>query len=254
MRENRLSGLRWRVLETESKENRASARPYFCQDPAVKYAFIKSHEKKYPISVMCTVLGASRPGYYTWRQGRVTPRLLRQQELLAEIKRIHQESRGTYGSPRILRELRKKGIVVNHKTVEDLMKENGIAAKQVKKFKKTTDSNHNLPIAKNRLKRNFKTKKPNKVWVTDLTYIPTEEGWLYLVAFIDLFSRKVVGWSMSSRMTADLVVDAFRMATFRQKRQAPRIVHSDRGSQYASDAFRKELKGVFVKSGVLTFL
>ncbi len=168
--------------------------------------------------------------------------MLRRQQLLAEIKKIHLESRSNYGSPRITRELRKKGIVVNHKTVEDLMRENGIVAKCKKKFKATTDSNHNLPIAKNRLKRDFKTKKPNKVWVSDLTYVRTDEGWLYLAVFIDLFSRKVVGWSMSSRMTADLVVDAFRMAMFRQKRQAPRLVHSDRGSQYASGAFRKELK------------
>ena len=122
------------------------------------------------------------------------------------------------------------------------MKENGIRAKQKKKFKATTDSNHDLPVAKNRLKRNFKTKKPNQVWVGDITYVRTGEGWLYLSVFIDLFSRRVVGWSMSERMTADLAVDAFRMALFRQKRHAPKIVHSDRGSQYASKAFRDELK------------
>lgn len=162
--------------------------------------------------------------------------------MLSEIKRIHAESRGIYGSPKVLRELRSKGIIVNHKTVEELMKKNGIRAKRKKKFKATTDSNHNLPIAKHRLKRNFEAKKPNQKWVSDITYIHTGEGWLYLAAFIDLYSRKVVGWSMSARMTADIVVDAFRMALFRQKRKAPRLVHSDRGSQYASDAFRSELK------------
>jgi transposase InsO family protein len=167
--------------------------------------------------------------------------MLRRQQLLAEIIKIHKESRGNYGSPRITRELRKKGIVVNKKTVAEIMKENGIQAKHKKKFKATTDSNHNLPVAKNHLKRNFKAKKPNHAWVSDITYLRTEEGWLYLAAFIDLFSRKVVGWSMSERMTADLVVNAFRMALFRQKRKAPNLVHSDRGSQYASDAFRKEL-------------
>ena len=191
---------------------------------------------------MCRVLRVSRSGFYSWRKRGVSPRLLRRQQLLAEIKRIHQESRGNYGSPRITRELRKNGIVVNEKTVAEIMKESGIQAKHKKKFKATTDSNHNLPVAKNRLKRNFKAKKPNRVWVTDITYIRTDEGWLYLAAFIDLFSRKVVGWSMSERMKADLVVDAFRMALFRQKRNAPRLVHSDRGSQYASEAFRKELK------------
>jgi putative transposase len=208
----------------------------------VRYAFVQSHEKQYPIDTMCRVLCASRSAYYAWRKGRVSPRLVRRQQLLLEIKKIFTQSRGTYGSPRITRELRKKGIVVNENTVAEIMKENGIQAKQRKKFKATTDSNHTLPVAKNRLKRKFTTSKPNQVWVSDITYLRTDEGWLYLATFIDLFSRKVVGWSMSERMTADLVVNAFRMATFRQKRQAPKVVHSDRGSQYASEAFRKELK------------
>ena len=168
--------------------------------------------------------------------------MLRRQQLLEEIVKIHKESRGNYGSPRITRELRKKGIVVNEKTVAEIMKENGIQAKHKKKFKATTDSNHSLPVAKNRLRRNFKAKRPNQAWVGDITYLRTEEGWLYLAVFIHLFSRKVVGWSMSERMKADLVVNAFRMALFRQKRKAPTLVHSDRGSQYASDDFRKELK------------
>ena len=208
----------------------------------MKYAFIKRHDQQYPIEVMCRVLRTSRSGYYRWRKGGVSPRQLRRQELLAEIKKIYEKNRGNYGSPRITRELRNNGIVVNRKTVEELMKENGIAAKCKKKFKATTNSNHNLPIAKNLLKRNFKADKPNQAWVGDITYIATEEGWLYLATCIDLFSRKVVGWSMSSRMTADIVVDAFRMALFRQKRNAPKIMHSDRGSQYASEAFRNELE------------
>lgn len=191
---------------------------------------------------MCRVLRASRSGFYSWRKRGVSPRMLRRQQLLAEILKIHKESRGNYGSPRITRELRKQGIVVNEKTVAEIMKENGIQAKHKKKFKATTDSNHKLPVAKNRLKRDFETSKPNQVWVSDITYIRTDEGWLYLAAFIDLYSRKVVGWSMSERMTADLVVNAFRMALFRQKRKAPKMVHSDRGSQYASEVFRKELK------------
>lgn len=208
----------------------------------MKYAFIKMHDQKYPIETMCRVLNASRSGYYQWRRGGIPQRQVRQRELLAKIKKIHEGSRRNYGSPRILRELRKAGIVVNHKTVEELMKRNGIQAKRKKKFKATTNSKHNLPIADNLLNRNFKANKPNETWVGDITYIATEEGWLYLAAWIDLCTRKVVGWSMASRMTADLVVDAFRMAIFRQKRQIPNIVHSDRGSQYASGDFRKELK------------
>lgn len=208
----------------------------------MKYVFIKKHDQKYPIETMCRVLYASRSGYYQWRKGGTPQRQVRQRELLIKIKEIHEGSRRNYGSPRILRELRKAGIVVNHKTIEELMKRNGIQAKRRKKFKATTNSKHNLPIADNLLNRNFKANKPNEVWVGDITYIATEEGWLYLAAWIDLCTRKVVGWSMSSRMTADLVVDAFRMAIFRQKRQIPNIVHSDRGSQYASGDFRKELK------------
>jgi putative transposase len=191
---------------------------------------------------MCTVLQASRSGYNSWRTRGVAPRKLRQKELLDKIKQIHKDSRGTYGSPKILRELRKDGVVVNHKTVEELMKKNGIRAKQKKKFKATTNSKHNLPVAENLLNREFKAIKPNQAWVGDITYIATDEGWMYLATWIDLFSRKVVGWSMSPRMTADIVVDAFRMGLFRQKLQAPGVVHSDRGSQYASEAFRNELK------------
>lgn len=209
----------------------------------MKYAFIQRHEQKYPIKTMCRVLLASRAGYYSWRKGRVTQRQIRQDDLLAKIKKIYEDSRGNYGSPRILRELRKEGIVVNHKTVEELMKKNGIQAKRRKKFKPiTTDSKHNLPVAENLLNREFDGTKSNQAWVGDITYIATEEGWLYLATWIDLWSRKIVGWSMAPRITADLVVDAFRLALFRQKRQAPAIVHSDRGSQYASKMFRKEIK------------
>ena len=121
------------------------------------------------------------------------------------------------------------------------MKKHGIQAKRKKKFKATTNSKHNLPVAPNLLNRKFTAMKPNQTWVGDITYIATDEGWLYLATWIDLFSRKIVGWSMSSRMTADIAVNAFRMALFRQKREAPKMVHSDRGSQYASDDFRKEL-------------
>jgi putative transposase len=208
----------------------------------VKYAFIQRHENKYPIETMCCVLHASRSGYYQWRKGRVPQYLVRQQELLDKIKKIFQDSRGNYGSPRILRELRKEGIVVNHKTVEELMKKNGIQAKRKKKFKATTNSKHNLPVAPNLLNREFTSTKPNQAWVGDITYVATEEGWLYLATWIDLWSRKIVGWSMAPRMTTDLVVNAFRMALFRQKRQAPEIIHSDRGSQYASEIFREEIK------------
>lgn len=207
----------------------------------MKYAFIKQHKDKYPIKTMCEVLETSRSGYYDWCEGRVSPRAAARAELTEKIKVIHEDSRGTYGSPRVLEALKSSGKRVNHKTVEKIMQTNGLRSKARRKFKQTTDSNHKLPIVPNLLDRAFSVSKPNLVWVTDITYLPTDEGWLYLATFIDLFSRKVVGWSMSSRMTADLVVDALRMGVFRNKR-APLMVHSDRGSQYASDAFRKELR------------
>ena len=208
----------------------------------MKYAFIQQHEKIYPIQIMCDVLSASRSAYYVWRKGRVTPRQVRQADLLVRVKEIFENSRRTYGSPRILHELRKEGILVNHKTVEELMRRHGIMAKRKRKFKATTNSRHDMPVADNLLNRNFTATKPNQVWVGDITYVATEEGWLYLSTWIDLCTRKVVGWSMSSRMTADLAVDAFRMALFRQRWKAPQLVHSDRGSQYASELFRDELK------------
>lgn len=190
---------------------------------------------------MCQVLEVSRSGYYDWDGRGVSKRGLKQKELLDEITIAHKKSRGTYGSPRILRALKSNGREVNHKTVESLMRKNGIRSKKHKKFKQTTDSKHKLPVAPNLLDREFSPRKPNLVWVTDITYCATEEGWIYLATYVDLFSRKVVGWSMSPRMTADLVIDALRMGIFRQKK-APLMVHSDRGSQYASDAFRRELK------------
>lgn len=184
----------------------------------------------------------SRSGYYQWQKSGVSPKQLTKQALVSLIKEIHAGSRDNYGSPRILRELRAKGIICNHKTVEKIMKENDIRAKRSKKFKATTDSKHKLPVADNLLDRDFRVGEPDRAWVSDITYVWTDEGWLYLASFIDLFSRKIVGWSISSRMTADLVVNAFRMALFRRRMKAPEIVHSDRGSQYASASFRGELR------------
>lgn len=207
----------------------------------MKYAFIQCHEGHYPVQAMCKALDCARSGYYKWQQSRVNPRRDERRKLLTKIKDIHESSRGSYGSPRIHKELEKQGIRCNHKTVEKAMKENKICSKRKRKFKVTTDSKHNLPVAENLLDQDFKTVEPNTVWVSDISYLRTDEGWLYLAVFIDLFSRKVVGWSMSPRMPAELIVNAFRMALFRQGRKAPIIVHSDRGSQYASDLFRTEL-------------
>jgi transposase InsO family protein len=150
---------------------------------------------------------------------------------LGKIKALHKESRNPYGSPKIYRKLRQSGEGCNHKRVERLMRENEIRAKRVKKFKATTDSRHNEPVAENLLDRGFKVSEPDKVWVSDITYLWTDEGWLYLAIFLDLFSRIVVGWSMSERITSELVISAFEMGQARRGGGVRPMVHSDRGSQ-----------------------
>jgi len=160
--------------------------------------------------------------------------------LLQRIIEIFEDSRCTYGCPRVYAQLRAEGWTCGKNTVERLMRDHGIRPKTKRKFRATTDSKHNLPIAPNVLDRQFEVEEPHEVWVSDITYIPTAQGWLYLCVFIDLYSRMVVGWSMASHMKAELVVDAFNMGIDRTA-AVPIVVHSDRGSQYASDLFRSEI-------------
>ena len=162
--------------------------------------------------------------------------------MLALIRTIHAELKGAYGSPRMTRELRDRGFPASKPRVERLMKENGIRARHKRRYKATTDSKHNLPVAQNLLDRNFTPTTPNKVWTADMTYIWTDEGWLYLAVVIDLFNREVVGWSIKPRMTADIVMDALTMVWFRRKPAPGLMHHSDRGSQYARHAFQARLK------------
>lgn len=162
--------------------------------------------------------------------------------LLSEIQEVFDGSKGRYGVRRVHAALKRKGLVVNRKVVEKIMRRNHLRPKRKRRFRSTTDSNHKMPISENLLNREFQVESPNEVWVGDITYIDTQEGWLYLATFIDLFSRKVVGWSMSENMAASLVVSAFDMATQRQGVSAPAVIHSDRGSQYASKSFRSKLK------------
>ncbi len=194
------------------------------------------------MEIQCQVLQVSRAGFYKWLKKGISKQATKRLLLTKEIDLIHKDSRGNYGSPRVQEALKKKGIHHNHKTVEKIMKENGIRARRKKKFKITTDSNHKLPVAENILNRQFQTEEKDKVWVSDITYVSTEEGWLYLAVFIDLYSRRVLGWSMSSWITSELVLNAFRMAIAKRGNEVSPLVHSDRGSQYASDLFVDELK------------
>ena len=162
-------------------------------------------------------------------------------QLLTVIQAIHKALKGAYGSPRMVRELRGRAIPASKPRVERLMREHHIRGRHKRRYKATTDSKHTLPIAENLLDRNFTLAAPNQAWSSDITYVWTDEGWLYLAVVLDLFNREVVGWSIKSRMTADIVIDALTMAWFRRRPAAGLIHHSDRGSQYASHAHRRKL-------------
>ncbi len=191
---------------------------------------------------MCRVLKASKAGYYAWRSRRPSATALRQDKLLQEIRVIHKESRGTYGAPRVHRELLSRGFQVSEPTVSRLMKAAGLASKMKKKFRVTTKSSEKLPVAPNLLKRDFTVDVPNRVYLSDITYIWTLEGFVYLCAVMDLATRRIVGWSVSERMTVDLVTRALDMAVKREQPRSGAIFHSDRGSQYAAKIFRELLK------------
>ena len=205
----------------------------------MKYAWIARNIVTWPITLMCDVLGVSTSGYFEHRRrsrpdrpskpgdGRVG-----NEALLAHIRAIHAEVRHEYGWPRVWKELLARGIRVGKDRVQHLMQAHGIKARGKRKFVVTTDSRHKLPIAPDLLARNFNPQAPDRVWSSDITYIATDEGWLYLAAVIDLFSRQVVGWSMQPHMQASLVTDALRMARFRRHPAPGLIFHSDRGSQY----------------------
>ena len=208
----------------------------------MKYAWVDEQRKDYPLPAMCATLEVSVSGYRAWKRGG-SPRRKRltDAQMLALIRAIHQELKNAYGSPRMVRELRARGCPASKPRVERLMRENGIRARHKRRYKATTDSKHGLPVAPNLLNRDFAPAVPNQAWVADITYIWTEEGWLYLAAVLDLFNREIVGWSIKPRMTTDIVIDALAMAWFRRKPAPGLIHHSDRGSQYASHAFQGKL-------------
>jgi len=207
------------------------------------------HRSTHGVQKMCRVIGASRSGYYRWRRQPQSKRQQENEKILVEIKEAHKNSRKTYGSPRIAEDLQAKGINCGENRVARLMKINGIVGKAKKKFKATTNSEHALPVAENLLNQNFEAQKPNTVWVSDITYIPTVEGWLYLAVILDLYSRQVVGWAMSDRLTSGFVVKALYQAIGRRHPASGCILHSDRGIQYASADFRGVLKAYgFIQS------
>lgn len=196
------------------------------------------------MTVMCEVLEVSRSGYYAWQQRPESARSVRRRELVTEMRVIHGEQhKGNYGSPRMVKELRARGHEVSENTVAKLMQEHELRAATARKFRHTTDSKHSNPVAENVLNQEFERARPNEAWVSDITYVPTRQGWLYLACVLDLYSRRVVGWSMSERMTSDLVISALEMGLLTRSPEGPSLLHhSDRGSQYASGAFQRLLR------------
>ncbi|HIH8969158.1 TPA: IS3-like element ISRme13 family transposase [Serratia marcescens] len=231
------------------------SRSILCEGVGVRYAFIERNRRYWPVSVLCELLGVSPSGYHQRKQRTVSTDRpdrgrLSDDALLAHIKAIHAGVKGEYGWPRMWKELLARGVRVGKERVRKLMALHGIRARHKRKYIATTNSNHELPVAPNLLQRDFSPAAPNQVWTSDITYVATAEGWLYLVVIIDLFSRQVVGWSMQPHMKAELVTDALRMAWFRRRPEAGVIVHTDRGSQYCSHLFQDALKAYGMRSSM----
>lgn len=207
----------------------------------MKYSFIYEHRFEFRVEKMCEVFDVSRRGYYAWLDRPLSERKLRKERLAKRIKQIFLESRRLYGSPKITKVLQSEGEKVSQKTVGRIMKELGLRSRTVKKYKATTNSNHSLPVQENKLNQQFVTKAPNQVWMADITYVATDEGWLYLASIMDLYQREIVGWYADKQMTKDLVLKALDRAYKRKQPKEGVLHHSDRGSQYASKDYQERL-------------
>ena len=207
----------------------------------MRYRAIQEHDRRYPIRLMCRALTVSAAGYYAWCTRPESPRSADTRTLLSAIRVIHQESRETYGSPSIWDALIKQGHGVGEHRVARLMRQEGIRAKTVKKWRATTQSHHRLPVATNTRNRQFTVTHPNRVWAGDLTYVWTTEGWLYRAVILDLYSRRVIGWAMGHRLTVELAEQALTMALANRTPRAGLLHHADRGSQYAATRYQRLL-------------
>lgn len=221
----------------------------------MKYAFVSDYAHEHSIVLMCKLLKASRSGFYRFRQHIVSNQETANVRLLEEITIVHQASRGIYGSPRVHRELNDKGIACGRHRVARLMAKEGIVAKVRRRFRVTTRQRKGVTYAPDLLERDFTAERPHQVWTSDITYIWTSEGWLYLAVILDLFSRTIVGWATSERIDAQLICTAFHRALWQYRPHLPVIFHSDRGSQYTSKMFRALLakqSGLFMQSNGLS--
>jgi len=208
----------------------------------VKYAFIKHHQVTFTVTRMCDMMEVSCSAFYDWLKGPESARSVEDRRLSEKVKKSHEQSRETYGARRIVKDLVEDDEVISRTRVGRLMKQQDLKSKSKRKFKATTNSNHSHPVAPNLLDRGFQVERPDTVYAGDITYISTDEGWLYLAVLIDLYSRAVVGWAMLERITAELANDALVMAVWKRKPNKGLMVHSDRGSQYASGLYQKTIK------------
>ena len=207
----------------------------------MRFRFIAAEKAAFPVRMLCRVLQVSRAGFYAWQQRKPAARIQADERLGLDITAIHTESKRRYGSPRIHAELRERGCRTSRKRVARLMRRRGLAARRRRRFRVTTHSQHSRPIVPNHLARQFERATPDQAWVTDITYIWTGEGWLYLAIVLDLCSRFAVGWAVSERITDDLTLDALTMALQRRRPPQGLLHHSDRGSQYASRDYQRVL-------------
>jgi transposase InsO family protein len=209
----------------------------------MRFRFIEDRRADYPVTILCDVLGVSPAGYYAWRSRPESRRSAANRHLIDDIKRVHRDTSGRYGSPRIHIELKAQGRGASRGRIERLMRHHGVRAIMARPRRvRTTDSRHDFPIAPNLLDRDFTAAKPNRIWLADITYIETDQGWLYLAAVMDLYSRRIVGWAMEDHLRAELPLTALRMAISAQRPGAGLIHHSDRGVQYASADYRKVMQ------------
>ncbi len=208
----------------------------------MRFQFIVDHQHEFSVRCMCRVLNVSTSGFYAWRQRRQSARKMANDKLLPQIKKIHEESRRTYGSPRIHMLLAEQGVSCGIHRVARLMRKHGIQARGKRRFKRTTNSAHAYPVVQNLLNRQFTADAPNRKWVGDITYIPTGDGWLYLAVVMDLYSRRVVGWAMDKRMKQNLTLSALHMAITQRRPKSGLLHHTDRGSQYAANQYQSVLK------------
>ena len=217
----------------------------------MSFRFIEDHRDAYPVRVLCDVLEVSPAGYYAWRTRPPSARSTASGELVTAIRQVHQDSGGRYGSPRVHAALRAQGRGTSRGRIERLMRRHGIRAIMAPPRRaRTTDSRHALPIAPNLIDRDFTATAPNRIWLADITYIPTGEGWLYLAAIMDLYSRKIVGWTMRDHLRSELASTALTMAIQRQRPAIGLIHHSDRGVQYASHDYRAALAGAGITASM----